>query len=188
MYRTFQFSENITLIFLFGFLPVRHFIYMVGLRISFPVENMRRPEQELTKLQNIVKMATSAPVEVEGIGCFEDIEALLNAMEDDDSLFNEDVENALDEIELADTDIQCIYSDKLCKSKGGMTRHLRTKHRDMLEDSGKSGEFSRFNCRRITIDTLGLLLNQCLNNIEEDLCQTDEVLAELNSFNLFIRC
>ena len=51
-------------------------------------------------------MATSAPVEVEGIGCFEDIEALLNVMEDDDSLFKEDVENALDEIELANTDIQ----------------------------------------------------------------------------------
>ena len=79
-------------------------------------------------------MASSSHVEVEGFGVFDDIEALLDAIDKgdiiEDPLFDGDVNKALLDMnkENSGTKIKCSFCIKICKSKSGMKRHVRSNH------------------------------------------------------------
>ena len=66
----------------------------------------------------------------------------------------------------------------MCKTKGGLTRHIRVKH---AEIQTKNEQSLRFKGRKVDAGCFRSLLYLSLEKIKQDKTQTEEVLSELES-------
>jgi len=130
-------------------------------------------------------MASSSRVHVEDFGYFEDIDALLNAIEEGDlsidPVFDADLNHALlvMEEESSEDEKKCLYCEKVCKSKSGMARHVKAKHPDEQQQTPVVVKKARFDGRHVNLECFERLLVVSLKKLKSTGLETDEVLDEL---------